>query len=321
MTSTAMRRVRVVEVEQVADRIKRFKFVDAAGQKLPTFSGGAHVVVTMRGHDGHVWRNPYSLMSSPGDNDSYQVSVCRVEGSRGGSEFMHDKVHPGSELEVSYPVNLFPIVTLGRKHLLIAGGIGITPFMSMMNELADSNANFELHYKVSSATRGAYCDDLVKKYGDRVHIYRSDLGQALPLDALLRNQPLGTHMYVCGPKAMIDWALHVGRSSGWPNENLHSERFTAPPAGVPFTVKLARSNIEVPVGPQQSILEALEQHGVDAPFLCRGGACGQCETRVLGKDGTLLHNDHYLTEEERRSGEKIMVCVSRLAGQNLTLDL
>lgn len=321
MTSSSTRRVRVVEVEPVADRIKRFRFVDASGGKLPAFSGGSHVVVTMRGADGHLWRNPYSLMGSPADASSYQISVCRSEESRGGSDYMHDNVHVGSELDVTNPINLFSIERMARKHLLIAGGIGITPFMSMMHELAAANANFELHYKVRSLTRGAFCNDLVRQYGSRVHIYLSDAGENLHLDALLRDQPVGTHLYVCGPQPMIDWTLGSGRAAGWPIENLHSEHFSAPRPGSPFTVKLARSECEIQVGPQQSILEALEQHDIDAPFLCRGGACGQCETRVLARDGALQHNDHYLSEDERHGGEKIMICVSRTAGKCLTLDL
>jgi ferredoxin len=138
---------------------------------------------------------------------------------------------------------------------------------------------------------------------------------------MLRDQPLGTHMYVCGPAAMINWALHIGRSAGWPDENLHSERFSAPPTGHAFSVKLARSNREIVVGPQQSILEALEDNGIDARCLCRGGACGQCETRVVASDGPLQHNDHYLTDEEKSRGEAIMICVSRATGRSLTLDL
>ena len=65
----------------------------------------------------------------------------------------------------------------------------------------------------------------------------------------------------------------------------------------------------------------LSVHQVDAPYLCRGGACGQCETKVLAADGTLLHHDHYLSPAEKAGGQKIMTCVSRLAGRELVLDL
>jgi ferredoxin-NADP reductase len=234
---------------------------------------------------------------------------------------MHDRVTVGTSLQISDPVNLFPVARQGRKHILVAGGIGITPFVAMMRELADARSDFELHYAVRSQSRGAFCESLLSAYGARVHLYRDDMGEVLPLAGILAGQPLGTHMYVCGPAPMIDWALQTGCAAGWPEENLHSERFSAPPTGDPFTLRLARSNREIVVGPQQSILEALEQNGVDAPCLCRGGACGQCETRVVAADGPLQHNDHYLSDEEKRRGEAIMICVSRTTGRWLTLDL
>jgi len=312
--------MRVAEVERVASRIKRFRLVDAAGHDLPAFSGGAHVVVGMKKGD-HLLRNAYSLMGAPGDTSSYQISVLRTEDSRGGSAFMHEEVEVGSEIEITGPVNLFPIAKMGRRHILLAGGIGITPFMSMMHELSAQGADFELHYGVRSFEQGAYCDHLKAQYGDRVRLYQSDKGEKLPLERILEDQPLGSHMYVCGPKPMIDWALNLGRTVGWPEEALHSERFGAPAAGTPFVIKLARSQREIRVGPHQSILEALEQNGIDAPYLCRGGACGQCETAVVACDGPLQHNDHYLTDDERRSEKKIMICVSRTSGSSLTLDL
>ncbi|MEI9901746.1 MAG: PDR/VanB family oxidoreductase [Hyphomicrobium sp.] len=321
MTASASRRVRVAEVENVAEGIKRFRLVDAAGAPLPIFSAGSHVVVTMHDGNGHIWKNPYSLTSPPTDVSGYELGVLRTEDSRGGSHFMHDRVGPGTELQISEPLNLFPIQRLGRKHILVAGGIGITPFLAMMQELSAQGADFELHYTMRSSSRGAFCERLQQQYGSRVRLYRDDRGETLPLARILSGQPLGTHMYVCGPSAMIDWALQTGRAAGWPAESLHSEKFSAPPSGKPFTIKLARSGRDIIVGPLQSILEALEANGVDAPYLCRGGACGQCETRVVACAGTLQHNDHYLTEAEKASGEKVMICVSRASDGVLTLDL
>jgi ferredoxin len=138
---------------------------------------------------------------------------------------------------------------------------------------------------------------------------------------VLSTQALGSHLYVCGPKAMIDWAIRTATLAGWPVENIHSEQFSAPPPGKQFKIKLARSAREITVSSHQSILEALEQNGIDAPFLCRGGACGQCETGVTACDGFLEHNDHYLSDAEKAGGRKIMICVSRVSGDALTLDL
>ena len=313
--------VRVVAVTQVAEKVKRFRLERVDGQPLPVFSGGAHVVVAMR--DGDVLRrNPYSLMSSPYDQSAYEISVLRVEQSRGGSAFMHEQVKQSDTLVISQPLNQFPYDVRGRKHIFMAGGIGITPFMAMMDQMAREGSNFELHYALRDRNHGAYWRELTERYGvSRVKIYCDVEKLFIPTDAILANQALGTHLYVCGPSGMIDGVLGKATALGWPKQNLHLERFLAPPPGNVFEVKLARSNRTITVGTHQSILEAVEAAGIDAPYLCRGGACGQCETSVLGCEGTLEHHDIFLEPEDKASGKKIMICVSRVKGQAITLDL
>ncbi len=288
--------VRVAAVDTVASNIKRFRLEAVSGEQMPLFSGGSHVVVTTRDGDT-VYRNPYSLMGSPTDGRSYHISVLRTENSRGGSRFLHEGVQVGATMTISHPINLFPIDQRGRKHILIAGGIGITPFIAMAEQLSAERRNFELHYGVRDDNRAAYAQELRARYGRRVHVYRDNAGEMLPLDDILDHQPLGTHLYVCGPLGMI------------------------PMGGAAFTVSLARSGKTITVGDHESILEAAEAAGVDAPYLCRGGACGQCETAVVLADGRLDHFDHYLTEEERAAESKIMICVSRFKGRELVLDL
>ncbi len=313
--------VRVTAVEQVAQAVKRFRLERLDGGPLPVFSGGAHVVVSMN-DDGLLRRNPYSLMSNPDDCSAYEISVLRVENSRGGSAFMHEKVWPGEQLTIGQPVNLFAPDQRGRKHIMIAGGIGITPFLAMMEQFTRDNAAFELHYAMRSREHGAYWGELLDRHGPRrVKVYFDNDGNALPLAAIVENQPLGTHLYVCGPAGMIDAVLLTALEAGWPRENLHAERFLAPPAGLPFKVLLEKSNLSFTVGEHQSILEAAEAAGCDAPYMCRGGACGQCETAVLSHDGDLEHNDVYLSDEEKAAGRKIMICVSRFKGQQLVLQL
>ncbi|MDQ0561254.1 ferredoxin-NADP reductase [Rhizobium mesoamericanum] len=313
--------VRVAKVTPVAERIKRFRFERLDGKPMPYFSGGAHVIVSMN-DEAHVRRNAYSLMSPPHDCSAYEISVLRVEESRGGSAFMHDKVREGDELKVSYPVNFFQPDWRGRKHLLIAGGIGVTPFIAMMQQFSREGANFELHYAVRSLDHGAYCRELVDQYGSqRVKIYCDSDRNFIQVSRLLDSQPLGTHLYVCGPAGMIDGVLKTGIEAGWPEQNLHSERFLSSQPGKPFSIVLTRSGKTVHVGHHESMLEAIEAAGVDAPYLCRGGACGQCETGVAVCDGKLLHNDVYLNDEEKASDRKVMICVSRFKGSALHLDL
>ncbi|TIV88591.1 MAG: oxidoreductase [Mesorhizobium sp.] len=242
-TGTTKLDVVVSDVVPVNDLVTRFHFRRRDGELLPTFSGGAHVVVEMRDSD-RTRLNPYSLMGSPLDTREYTISVRRDDVGRGGSLFMHRQVKPGLEMVISYPVNLFSLDLRAKKHLMLAGGIGITPFMAQTSQLAAAGGNFELHYTCR----------------------------------------------------------------------------TAPQPGAPFDVTLAVSGKTIRVGEQQSLLEAMEAAGVDPPYLCRGGVCGQCETNVISSDGKFIHNDHWLSEEDHRSGCKIMPCVSRFEGKSLVLE-
>jgi ferredoxin-NADP reductase len=321
MTINTDMAVRVAAITPVAERVKRFRFERIDGKPMPIFSGGAHVVVAMRDGD-LIRRNPYSLMSSPSDSSAYEISVLRVEQSRGGSAFLHEGLAVGGTLTISQPLNLFPFDRRGKKHLFFAGGIGITPFMAMMDQMSRDGMNFELHYAVRTRAHGAYWRELEARYGaHRIRVYCDAENLFIPVETLLTGQPLGTHLYVCGPSGMIDGVLNKATSLGWPSQNLHSERFLAPPPGNPFEAILKKSAKTVTVGSHQSILEAVEAAGVDAPYLCRGGACGQCETNVLGCEGAIEHNDHYLEPADKASGRKIMICVSRLKGREIVLDL
>ncbi len=307
----------VSAVVPLNDLVTRFEFQRRDGGLFPPFSGGAHTVVEMK--DGDLTRlNPYSLMSDPADSSTYAISVRREDDGRGGSLFMHRNVTQGDEMMISYPVNLFSLDLRAKKHMFFAGGIGITPFMAMIAQLEQSNGNWELHYACRTESLGTYVDVLSYKYPNKVHVYYDDQKQAIPLEDLLDGQPLGTNAYVCGPKGMIDWVHATAQAAGWPDAQVHSEEFLKPEPGKEFEVRLCKSDKTITVGENESLLEAIERAGVEAPFLCRGGACGQCETDVVKADGEFVHRDHWLDDEQHASGEKIMPCVSRFLG---TLEL
>jgi ferredoxin-NADP reductase len=233
---------------------------------------------------------------------------------------MHTSVSVGDEMVISNPVNLFSLDLRAKKHLMIAGGIGITPFLAQLKQLDRAHGNWELHYACRSEALGSYVDYLTTTHPNDVSVYYDDQDQAIDLDNLLDGQPLGTHIYVCGPKGMINWVRAKATELGWPREAIHFEEFLAPQSGKPFEVKLAVTNKVIQVGEQESLLEAIERAGVDAPYLCRGGACGMCETRVIDYTGNFIHRDHWLEDDEHASGEKIMPCVSRFEGKTLVLD-
>ena len=312
--------VEVTAIEQITPQIKHFTLRPVDRSPLPAFSGGSHVVVVMRAAH-RVHRNPYSLLSAPSDRSAYQIAVRRMEESRGGSEFMHTQLQVGSHLEIAHPVNLFPLDKIARKHVLIAGGIGITPFLAQLEDLHDGAIPYELHYAVRGAEHAAFAERLRAREAGRVRFYFDSAAQAIDFDGLLSGQPLGTHVYVCGPAGMINRVLATARRWGWPDSHVHWEKFSAPPSGLAFEVFLARAQIGVKVLPDQSLLEAIEAAGVEVPYLCRGGVCGFCQTRVLALDGELLHHDHYLSDADKLRGKSIMPCVSRANCKSLVLDL
>ncbi len=312
--------VEVTAVEQITPLIKHFTLADVNGAPLPAFSGGSHVVVVMHA-DGRVHRNPYSLLSPPNERDHYQIAVRRMEQSRGGSHFMHEQIRVGSRLEIAHPVNLFPLDKIARKHLMIAGGIGITPFLAQLEDLRDRGVPYELHYSVRAPEHAAFHERLSSHGADRLRMYYDSEGQCIDFEGLLTSQPLGTHLYVCGPAGLIERVVETARACGWSGSHIHWEQFSAPPVGDAFEVFLARAKIGVHVLPDQSLLEAIEAAGVEVPYLCRGGVCGFCRTRVLEADGELLHHDHYLSAAEKAQGKSIMPCVSRANCKTLVLDL
>jgi ferredoxin-NADP reductase len=312
--------VEVTAIEQVTPLIKHFTLTSPDGDALPAFSGGSHIIVVMRGAL-RMHRNPYSLLSSPRQLGAYEIGVRRMEESRGGSHFMHDKVQVGSALEIAHPVNLFGLDKIARKHVLIAGGIGITPFLAQLEDLHDGAVPYELHYSVRSPEHAAFLGRLRAREGDKVRMYYDSESQAIDFEGLLSNQPLGTHVYVCGPAGLINRVVTTAKSRGWPDSHIHWEQFSAPPVGDAFDVFLARAKLTVHVPPDQSLLESIEAAGVEVPYLCRGGVCGFCQTRVLELDGELLHNDHFLSDADRAKGKSIMPCVSRARCKNLVLDL
>lgn len=312
--------VEVAAIEQITPLIKHFNLAAADGGALPAFSGGSHIIVVMRGAL-RVHRNPYSLLSSPHRLDAYEIGVRRMEESRGGSHFMHDQVQVGSRLEIAHPVNLFGLDKIARKHLLIAGGIGITPFLAQLEDLRGGAVPYELHYSVRSPEHAAFLSRLREGEGDRLSMYYDSEGQSIDFDALLPNQPLGTHVYVCGPAGLINRVVTTAQSCGWSDSHIHWEQFSAPPVGNAFDVFLARAKLTVHVPPDRSLLESIEGAGIEVPYLCRGGVCGFCQTRVLELDGELVHNDHFLADAEKATGKSIMPCVSRARCKSLVLDL
>ncbi|MBA4242813.1 MAG: oxidoreductase [Pseudomonas sp.] len=307
---SAMIEVQVTDVRQLTPVVREFSFRAIDGT-LPGFSCGSHVQVVLP-TEGRTLRNAYSLLGDPRDSGVYRIAVRLQETSRGGSRYLHEQVRVGDRLQIGAPSNLFALHSQARHHILVAGGIGITPFMAYLADLQASDvatpgASFELHYAYRSGLTDAYASELRERLGERFHGYDAAAGQRLDCASLFAGKPLGSHLYVCGPQRLLDELKTLAEAQGWSAGRLHWEAFAAPEPGQPFTVELARSGQRLQVPGDHSLLEALEAAGVEVPNLCRGGVCGQCTTRYLS--GEVEHRDHYLDEQQR--GEALMPCVSR----------
>ncbi|MNZ36742.1 Phthalate 4,5-dioxygenase oxygenase reductase subunit [compost metagenome] len=308
--------VRVTAVRQLTPLVREFTF-EAEQGCLPGFSAGSHVLVHLPTPQRSL-RNAYSLLGDPAEPAQYRIAVRLQEDSRGGSRFLHEQVKEGDRLQLSPPANLFALHSQARHHLLIAGGIGITPFLAQVAELERRGASFALHYACRGGLTDAYRGELTARLGERFRAYDASAGERLELAALLAAQPLGTHVYVCGPQRLIDGVREAAASLGWPDSRVHWEAFAAAEPGEPFVAELAASGRRIEVPAEASLLEALEAAGIEVPSLCRGGVCGQCATRYL--EGSVEHRDSVLAEAER--ADQLMPCVSRgRCGSTLKLDL
>lgn len=314
--------VRVTAVEQATPLIKRFTLARDDGAAMPAFTGGSHIIVQMQGADGSQFSNAYSLMSDPRDTRSYQIGVRLEEQSKGGSAFMHQQVEVGSTLTISSPNNLFALDPTAGRHVLIAGGIGITPFLAQLHELEGGDTDYELHYAFRSPEHGAFQDDLSSgPHAGRTRFYIDSLERKLDLAALCAGLTEDAHLYVCGPKPLIDAVIATAAKAGIAEQRVHWEQFAATPAtGAAFTVVLARSGQELLVEEGMTILQAIQKSkAANVECLCREGVCGTCETRII--DGEAEHFDQYLSDEEKAAQQSLMVCVSRAKSARLVLDL
>jgi len=318
--STMMVRVARRNIE--ADGIVSFEFASLDGRDLPAFDAGSHIDVHLP--TGHV--RQYSLCSAPHERSRYQIAVLREEQSRGGSAGMHDAVNEGDELSVSLPRNHFALASVPAKHLLLAGGIGLTPLLCMAQHLDRTGKDFELHYCARSRSRAAFLERLADaSWAERVHYHFDDEDehQRLRLDALLKDATPDTHLYVCGPQGFMNAVLDEARASGWPESRVHYEFFSAPTLDTStdgsFEVCLARTGKTVTIPADRTVTQALADAGVDVPVSCEQGICGTCLTRVL--DGEPEHRDLFLSPEEQSRNDQFLPCCSRSKSRKLVLDL
>ncbi|MFG2026515.1 PDR/VanB family oxidoreductase [Streptomyces sp. NPDC048825] len=289
------------------------------GTEFPAYTAGAHIDVQT---DSGPLRQ-YSLCGPP-ENGHYRLAVLNEPGSRGGSRAMH-ALKVGDRLRISAPRNRFPLVT-ARRHLLFAGGIGITPLLAMTHQLDAEGGDYTLHYCARSRTHAAFVPELTDNPHATFHFDDEGPAQMLDMARDLGEPQPDTAVYVCGPAGFIDHVLGKAEAMGWPPQVLHKERFSNDRAAAQrdadgsggFTIRLASTGAEYLVPGGSSVLDILLENGVDAPHSCQLGICGECVVRVLAGDPD--HRDDVLTPDERAEG-MFATCSSRALSPTLELDL
>ena len=335
MTSELLH-VRVRSVRYEAEDINSYELVDPEGGELPPFTAGAHI--DLHFGDGRI--RQYSLTNDPAERHRYVVGVLKDAGGRGGSVAIFEHVHAGRMLTISAPRNHFPLAGGAQRHLLLAGGIGVTPMMAMVAQLERDNADFFLHYCTRSPQKTAFRELLVRPCTSaRVRYYHDggDPRKGLDVAALLRERPDGTHLYYCGPPGFM--TAVAAASAHWPKEAVHFEYFTPPAPTAPivtsaappvtgmatkaaadirvgFQVRLTSTGALYDIPNDKSIVQVLREQGIDVETSCESGLCGTCRTRYL--EGEPEHHDYVLDDDER--SEYVMICCARSMSPLLVLD-
>ena len=310
--------LRLAGAEMATDRIRVMTFEAADGSDLPEWSAGAHVDFDL----GTLGTRSYSLIDWPkGRNTAhYVVAVQREEPGEGGSAAMH-KLAVGDTIPAEAPKNDFELRDHPGPALLLAGGIGVTPMISMATALQAAGREYRFIYAGRTASAMAFREDIPAAFVEAVAFHMDD-GDSLDLVALMQTLTPDTHLYICGPRGMIDAAREAAVAAGHAGDQIHIELFTSSAEAKgdsAFEVEMASTGDVYTIPPGKSIIDVLEDAGHDLIYDCQRGDCGICQTDVIS--GEPDHRDVVLSDAEKASGKLMQICVSRAKSARLVLDL
>lgn len=318
--SDSMLDVRIASIADESPRVRSFALEAAGPEPLPPFTPGAHIDCHLP--DGVV--RSYSLLNAPEDASRYVIGVAKDADGRGGSRHIHEIWKVGDRIKISPPRNNFALVEEADYSVFIAGGIGITPLLSMVTRLDQLGRRWEMHYAVRTRSEAAFLDR-IEQAGvttPRLHVRFHDEEGATRLNIaeVVQAAPTRAHLYCCGPLRMLDAFADAAKDR--PADHLHVEYFTPREAAATdggYEVVCQRSGPTIAVAPGQRMLDALLDAGINISFSCSEGMCGTCETRVV--EGVPDHRDQFLSPEEQESNTLVMVCCSGSKTPKLVLDL
>ena len=313
--------VKVDKITVETPSIKSFRFVPLEDDKFPAFIGGSHLKTFIQAGD-QVFEREYSLISDPRNRDYYEIAIANDPNSRGGSKYWHEGVKEGDTLDISFPRNYFKLDTRAKHHVFYASGIGITPFLSMLQDI-QFNQTVELHYAARTPEECAFYEEIKEKYGDiaTFHFSRTENPNRMTPELMKENR-IGSHVYFCGPISMVDEFRDAAVAYGYPKHAIHFEIFATEVDMTnfeEFTVSLTDSEMEIKVAKDETLLEALLREGVNAPYACKIGGCGSCEVEVV--EGEVNHLDHFLSEENKQTRKTILTCCSRAKNEKIAIRI
>jgi tetrachlorobenzoquinone reductase len=314
-------KVRVKRISYEAESINSYELVSPLGGDLAPFTAGSHIDLHLT--NGMI--RSYSLVNDQSERRRYVIAVNKDVAGRGGSKLVHETTRVGDLITISKPKNNFELRENANHSVLIAGGIGITPLLSMIRRLEAIGRSWELFYAARTGSAAAFLDELNSLRPEpcsnlHVNFDHEPSGSMFDLEKIVRAAAPAAHLYCCGPVQMLEAFELATRDR--PADQVHVEYFKAkekPAAEGGFEVRLARSNRTIKVEAGKTILDALLDVGITANYACTEGVCGTCETRVL--EGIPDHRDLFLSKEEQASNTTMMICCSGSKSSELVLDI
>jgi tetrachlorobenzoquinone reductase len=313
--------VRVKQISYESENVNSYELVALAGGDLVPFTAGCHIDL----HLPNGMIRSYSLVNDQSERNRYVVAVSKDAASRGGSSFIHETMRAGDIINISHPRNNFVLQEDAAHSVLIAGGIGITPLLSMIRRLETLGRSWQLFYTTRTRVAAAFLDELNSlRSGIHSNLHlnfdQEPPGRMLDLPAIVKDAPSNAHLYCCGPVPMLE--AFEAATANRPANHVHVEYFKAKEkraAGGGFEVKLARSKRTIAVPTGKTVLDALLDAGIAVSYACTEGVCGTCETRVI--EGIPDHRDLFLSKEEHAANKTMMICCSGSKSPTIVLDL
>lgn len=312
--------VQIKSIKNLTPNIRSFELIAEDEGDLPTFTAGSHIDVIL----GNGLIRQYSIANCSSERDHYIIGVLEDENSRGGSSYIHQQFEVGHRIEISEPRNLFPIHQNTQKALLFAGGIGVTPILSMAYHLKRNNIPFELYYFVRSEEAIAFKEIFKSEFAEHIHFHiENDAQTQVDVNQILNNPEVDKHLYICGPNGFMDFIFTAADQHHWQKDHLHKEYFAAEvidcDENTEFSVQIASTGQLIPIAADETITDVLDKNGIHIAVSCEQGICGTCLTNIL--EGEPEHRDMFLTDEEHASNQIFTPCCSRAKTKILVLDL